>query len=140
MSLLAYFSMEKELVFREVPPSPATRAAHGIPDPDYSVVKQSIARYALIHCAVQYILDMREPDCVAKKRVIVVRNTTERLNDGREAVYAVYETGILKDGLGILREGCLVPMETVNAICARLESGEIFSDDRETVLNIRLLK
>ena len=129
-----------ELVFREPQGSLAERTAQGIPGPDYSVVRQSIARYALIHCAVQHILDMREPSCVSKKRVIVVRNTTERLNDGREAVYAVYETGILNDGLGILREGCLVPMETVNAICARLESGEIFSDDRETVLNIRLLK
>lgn len=132
---------KQELVFREVPQSPATRAAHGIPDPDYSVVKQSIARYALIHCAVQYILDMREPNCVASKRVIVVRNTTERLNDGREAVYAIYETGIrTKDNLGVLREGCLVPLETVNSICARLESGEIFTDDRDTISIINLIK
>ena len=121
---------KKDIVFAEVPQSPATRAAYGIPDPDYSVVKQSIARYALIHCAVQHILDMREPDCVASKRVIVVRNTNERLNDGREAVYAVYETGIrTKDNLGVLREGCLVPLETVNAICARLEAGEMFTKE-----------
>ena len=95
-------------------------------------IRHAIRKYAMIQFAAKMVLDKRHGKD-RKWRVLAVRDTEELLMDGRPALDVVYEQELAQAG-GLLRERTLIPIETINDLVTRMESGEIPADINQTSL------
>lgn len=107
-----YFTQETEDEMRRTLPTNRT-------SPDFPELRNAVRMYACIQYAAALILKAGG----GSASVLAVRNTRERMADGRPALEVV--TDQAEGAYFKIRASTLIPIDTVNSLVSRMMSGDM---------------